>query len=124
MFHVKHSLEAAPLGLLQAVQLALIDVSRETSSGQAGRAAKAKEAERTESGHGAINAFVGANAFFSLTGGNPFAGPAPTGAIGGSAFIVVAALMLWDMHRREKAGTLSIPQAGLPDNPYLTRSAQ
>lgn len=43
---------------------------------------------------------------------------------GGSAFIVVAALMLWDMHRREKAGTLSIPQAGLPDNPYLTRSAQ
>ena len=31
------------------------------------------------------------------------------------AFIVVAALMLWDLHRREKAGTLRMPQAGLPD---------
>ena len=23
--------------------------------------------------------------------------------------------MLWDLHRREKAGTLNMPQAGLPD---------
>ena len=24
--------------------------------------------------------------------------------------------MLWDLHRREKAGTLDMPQAGLPDD--------
>ena len=67
-------------------------------------------------GHGAINAFVSAGIMFSLTGGNPFVGPMPVGIVGGSAFIVVAALMLWDMHRREKAGTLAMPQAGLPDD--------
>lgn len=66
-------------------------------------------------GHGAVNGFVAAGVMFSLTGGNPFVGPMPVGILGGSAFIVVAAFMLWDLHRREKAGTLSMPQAGLPD---------
>ncbi|MFR3090703.1 MAG: CPBP family intramembrane glutamic endopeptidase [Eggerthella lenta] len=56
-------------------------------------------------GHGAINGFVSAGIMFSVTGGNPFVGPMPVGILGGSAFIVAAAFMLWDMHCREKAGT-------------------
>ena len=67
-------------------------------------------------GHGAINGFLSAVLLVSATGGNPFVGPLATGVIGGSAFIAVAALMLWDLHRREKAGTLDMPKAGLPDN--------
>ena len=67
-------------------------------------------------GHGAVNALAAAAILFSVTGGNPFVGPTPTGILGGSAFIVVAALMLWDLHRREKAGTLEMPKAGLPDD--------
>lgn len=66
-------------------------------------------------GHGALNGFVSAAALFSATGGNPFVGPLPTGIIGGIAFIAVAALMLWDLRRREKAGTLRMPRAGLAD---------
>lgn len=67
-------------------------------------------------GHGAINGFVSAALLFSVTGGNPFVGPLPVGVVGGSAFIVVAAFMLRDLHRREKAGTLDMPKAGLPDD--------
>lgn len=67
-------------------------------------------------GHGALNGFVSAAALFSATGGNPFVGPLPTGIVGGCAFIAVAALMLYDLRRREKAGTLAMPQAGLPDD--------
>lgn len=67
-------------------------------------------------GHGAVNAFVSAGVMFSVTGGNPFVGPMPVGIIGGSAFIAAAGFMLWDLHRREKAGTLDMPQAGLPDD--------
>ena len=66
-------------------------------------------------GHGAVNAFVSAGLLFSLTGGNPFVGPMPVGIVGGCAFIAIAAVMLWDLHRREKAGTLDMPKAGLPD---------
>lgn len=66
-------------------------------------------------GHGALNAFVAATVFFSATGGNPFVGPLATGVLGGSAFIGVAAIMMWDLYRREKAGTLDLPKAGLPD---------
>ena len=67
-------------------------------------------------GHGAINGFLNAVVIFSATGGNPFVGPLATGIVSGSAFIVVAALMLWDLRRREKAGTLDMPRAGLPDD--------
>ena len=66
-------------------------------------------------GHGAVNGTTNGVTLFSLSGGNPFVGPGPFGIVGGCAFIVVAALMLWDLHRREKAGTLRMPQAGLPD---------
>ena len=67
-------------------------------------------------GHGAINGFLAAATFFSVTGGNPFVGPLSVGIVGGSAFIVAAAFMLLDLHRREKAGTLNMPKAGLPDD--------
>lgn len=66
-------------------------------------------------GHGAVNGFASVGVLFSATGGNPFVGPLSTGIVGGSAFIVVAAVMMWDLHRREKAGTLDLPEAGLPD---------
>lgn len=66
-------------------------------------------------GHGAINGFVSAALLFSVTGGNPFVGPMPVGIVGGCAFVAVAAFMLRDLHRREKAGTLDMPKAGLPD---------
>lgn len=73
-------------------------------------------------GHGAINGFVSAALIFSATGGNPFVGPLPVGIVGGSAFILVAAFMLWDLHRREKVGALRMPQAGLPDG--MTKNDQ
>ena len=75
-------------------------------------------------GHGAINGFVSAALLFSVTGGNPFVGPLPVGVVGGSAFIVVAAFMLRDLHRREKAGTLDMPKGGLPDEVTKTDLAR
>ena len=42
-------------------------------------------------GHGALNAFAAAPAYFMASGVyNPFLGPVPTGIIGGAGFIVVA----------------------------------
>ena len=58
---------------------------------------------------------------FSLSGGNPFVGPLCTGIVGGLPLLAVAAIMLWDMRRREKAGTLHIPEAGLPDGMHRNR---
>lgn len=63
-------------------------------------------------GHGSLNALAGAATMFAVAGVNPFVGPAPTGIIGGSAFIVIGTIMLIDLHRRERNGTLEIPQAG------------
>lgn len=63
-------------------------------------------------GHGALNGFAQAALFFSVTGGNPFVGPLSTGLLGGLPLIALAAWMLWDMRRREKAGTLEVPKAG------------
>ena len=68
-------------------------------------------------GHGAVSAGI----MFSLTGGNPFVGPLCTGIVGGLPLLVVAATMLWNMRRREKAGTLRMPEAGLPDGVRHTR---
>lgn len=45
-------------------------------------------------GHGAINSIAGIGIYFTTNGGNPFMGPAPTGIIGASAFIVVDILIL------------------------------
>ena len=41
--------------------------------------------------------------------------------MGGLPLLGVAALMLWDMRRREKASTLHIPEAGLPDGAHQSR---
>ena len=45
-------------------------------------------------GHGAINSIAGIGMFFTVDGGNPFLGPAPTGFIGAIPFIIVAVIML------------------------------
>ena len=66
-------------------------------------------------GHGALNGSVNLAVLFSLTGGSPFVGPLCTGIVGGLPLLAVAALMLRDLRRREKAGTLHVPEAGLPD---------
>lgn len=65
-------------------------------------------------GHGALNALAAAPAMVAVAGVDPFVGPAPTGIIGGAAFVAVAAVMLWDLWHRERAGTLVVPQAGRP----------
>ena len=72
-------------------------------------------------GHGAVNGTTNGVTLFSLSGGNPFVGPLCTGIVGGLPLLVVAAAMLWDMRRREKAGTLCMPEAGLPDGVRHTR---
>ena len=43
--------------------------------------------------HGSMNGFAAASMMFSVSGGNPFIGPLPTGLIGGSAFLVVALII-------------------------------
>ena len=72
-------------------------------------------------GHGAVNGTTNGVTLFSLTGGNPFVGPLCTGIVGGLPLLGVAAAMLWDMRRREKAGTLRTPEAGLPDDAHRNR---
>ena len=72
-------------------------------------------------GHGAANGTTNGVTLFSLSGGNPFVGPLCTGIVGGLPLLAVAAIMLWDMRRREKAGTLRIPDAGLPDGMRRSR---
>lgn len=64
-------------------------------------------------GHGALNALAGASTIFAVAGVSPFIGPAPTGIIGGCGLIIVAVVMLADLRKREKDGTLQVPEAGL-----------
>lgn len=54
--------------------------------------------------HGALNGFGTAGVMFSVSGGNPFVGPAPVGVVGGCAYIVVAVLCAVALMRRERAG--------------------
>ena len=72
-------------------------------------------------GHGAVNGTTNGVTLISLSGGNPFVGPLCTGIVGGLPLLGVAVVMLWDMRRREKAGTLRMPEAGLPDGVRHTR---
>lgn len=44
--------------------------------------------------HGAINSIAAIGMYFTVDGGNPFVGPAPTGIVGAIPFIVVAVLMV------------------------------
>lgn len=53
-------------------------------------------------GHGAINSIGGIGMYFTVDGGNPFIGPAPTGIIGAIPFIVVSVIMLVLYFRTDK----------------------
>ncbi|MBU9729136.1 CPBP family intramembrane glutamic endopeptidase [Diplocloster modestus] len=58
--------------------------------------------------HGSLNGFASIGIYF-LTGSdvyNPFIGPAPTGIIGGSAFILTAVILVVIMMRHEKKNRL------------------
>ncbi len=52
-------------------------------------------------GHGAINSIAAIGIYFTKDGGNPFVGPAPTGIIGCSPFIVMAVLICIFYFKRE-----------------------
>lgn len=52
--------------------------------------------------HGSLNGIAAIGIYFTKDGGNPFVGPAPTGIIGASAFIVVAIVMAVLLMRKEK----------------------
>ncbi|MCM1089451.1 MAG: CPBP family intramembrane metalloprotease [Butyrivibrio sp.] len=59
--------------------------------------------------HGSLNGFASMPIYF--TNGkdiNPFVGPAPTGIIGGCAFILCAAVMAWSLLRGQQKASLGI----------------
>lgn len=56
--------------------------------------------------HSAVNIMMSQADLFTVNGGNPFIGPAPTGIIGGIPFIIVAAICIFDLYKRPiKAGS-------------------
>ena len=65
-------------------------------------------------GHGAFNGFGAAAMLFSVSGGNPFVGPGITGVVGGCALTVTAVVLLWVLHKQERAGVplLTVPEVG------------
>lgn len=52
--------------------------------------------------HGSLNGIAALGVYFTVDGGNPFVGPAATGIIGGSAFVVTAVVMAVWLVRDEK----------------------
>ena len=59
--------------------------------------------------HGSINGFASIAVYFTKDGGNPFIGPAPTGVIGGIAFIltaIVVAILLMREEKRNKGNVI------------------
>lgn len=64
--------------------------------------------------HGSLNGFAAAGIMFTFSAANinPFIGPAPTGIIGGSGFLITAMILLAMMLRQQKAGRLVAPPAG------------
>lgn len=60
--------------------------------------------------HGSLNGLASIGIFFAVYGGNPFIGPAPTGIIGGIAFIIAAGvviiLMRKEIQSKESSNTL------------------
>ena len=52
-------------------------------------------------GHGAINGIAAIGIYFTHDGGNPFAGPAPTGIIGMIPFILAAIFMLLHLNKKK-----------------------
>ncbi len=55
-------------------------------------------------GHGMFNGWASTGVMFSVTGGNLFVGPLPTGVLGCVGFTVVAVAVLVSLSRRERAG--------------------
>ena len=54
--------------------------------------------------HGAFNGMASVGVIFSLTGGNPFVGPAATGVVGGLGVIIVTLVMITALIKQERAG--------------------
>lgn len=71
--------------------------------------------------HGSLNGFAAAGMTFTFSAANinPFIGPAPTGIIGGSGFLVTAIILLVMMLREQKAGRLiaakAVPEPAQPN---------
>ena len=53
-------------------------------------------------GHGAINGIAAIGMYFTVDGGNPFVGPAPTGILGMIPFVIIAIFMVFNLKRNEK----------------------
>ena len=56
--------------------------------------------------HGAINGIAAIGIYFTVDGGNPFVGPAPTGIIGMIPFLVIAVFMVIRLKRKKENGPL------------------
>lgn len=52
--------------------------------------------------HGGLNSIAAVGIYYTLDGGNPFIGPAPTGIIGGIGFIIVAIVLAVKLIKDEK----------------------
>ena len=52
--------------------------------------------------HGAVNGIAAIGIYFTVDGGNPFVGPAPTGIIGMIPFLAVAICMVLHLKKNEK----------------------
>ena len=54
--------------------------------------------------HGSINGMASVGVIFSVTGGNPFVGPAATGIVGGMGLLIAALVMLTVLIKQEREG--------------------
>lgn len=52
--------------------------------------------------HGAINGFAAIGIYLTTDGGNPFVGPAPTGIIGLTPFLIVAVIMVTNLRKTKE----------------------
>ena len=58
--------------------------------------------------HGGLNSIAAVGIYYSIDGGNPFVGPAPTGIIGGIGFILVALVITVKLMKEEKRNITEI----------------
>lgn len=71
--------------------------------------------------HAIFNGLASASIVFSVTGGNAFVGPTPTGVLGCIGFTIVAVVLIVSLTRRERAGqAISIREI---DNPISGHSS-
>ena len=65
--------------------------------------------------HAIFNGLASASIVFSVTGGNAFVGPTPTGVLGCIGFTIVAVALIVSLTRRERAGqAISIREIDTP----------